>query len=628
MSDAPPPVASGPTVWKLPVKPIINDVVLKSTLIAMVIVLFIAWVLMMLAARKISEAQKNGTWTQKLCGLEYMEAETERYKLAQAYESYSKRLIYAAIAIFMTLGMLGLVIFAGLGLDTSFRMIFLNKAAIQTFLGNDIKMLTTIFTVITGTLLYPLIALGTTWGDLIGERSYAEPATLADAEKVLKEKKNPVLIQATIIGGLFSAILLYIFYTQYAKPSGEVAAAAYSVPSPVLFGGILGLFFIGMGLTIALTKSYTYLNAWFSDYNTKISSLNTNINSLLSDDALKRPTSDYLSDNIKRLNPKADLDLENSLELNYKNEKYAYLFHMDGNEVEFLEKTTITPSYAQAIITELKVDLDRLVDSLESRSKFKANLDTGLLKMLTSISGRAIKPDITVTLLQRVVEDAFRSGNTIVNMPISLNNSIRIMLEGILAPEKPIKVSELRTAIYNEIDTKAKSTPQMGKADMKQAVETRVFAKVFRGITPGPELDNTTLGSTSTDPRRVALLDAFSRNSANGLSEIIISQTLVSYLTDRVAAIITQMDQTNSQQSDLRTKLSELRRFQLGKESNKFIQMVFIWSIILITLFFFGIFHYFYQISPSLVTMFTAGTILVLVFILTFYGWFMGQTMV
>ena len=624
----------GPNVWKLPTKPIINDSVLKTTLIAMVVVLFVAWILMMLAARKISEAQKSGIWTQKLCGLEYMEAETERYKLAQAYESYSKRLIYAAIAIFMTLGMLGLLIFTGLGVEVAFRMIRLNKIVSADILRQfgDKNLLNTLIAIIACTLVYPLITLGTTWGNLIGERSYKEPTTLADAEKVLKDTKNPVLIQTTIIGGLFSAILLYLVYTQYAKSAGDPTIAnlegLYNAPSPALFGGILILFFIGMGLTMALTKSYTYLNAWFSDYNTKVSSLNTNLNSLLSDDALKRPTSDYLSDNIKRYNPKADMDLENALELNYKNDMYAYLLHMDGAEVEFLEKTTITPSYAQAIITELKVDLDRLVDSLEQRTRFKANLDAGLLKMFASLSGRAIKPEITVTLLQRVVEDSFRTGNTILNTPISLNNSIRMMLESILSTEKPIKVSELRNAIYKVIDDKATSTPQLSKADMKRSVETLVFAKVFRGITPGPELDNTVLGSTSTDPRRVALLDAFSSNSANGLSGIIINQTLVSYLTDRVAAIIAQMDQTNSQQSDLRTKLSELRRFQLGKENNKFVQMVFIWSIILITLFAFGVFHYFYEINESLVTIFSAGTILVLVFILTFYGWFMGQTMI
>jgi len=599
----------------------------------MLVILFVAWFLMILSAKKISEAQKNGTWTQKLCGLEYMEAETNRYKLSKVYESYSKRLIYTAIAMFMTLGLIGLIVFTGFGLETIISIIRIGRQDFDTEIaevfGKKSYIVFILCIILTGFLIYTLVPLTNTWKDLIQERSYNEPTSIADAENTIKNKKNPILIQSTVIGGVLSAVLLYIVYTQYAVASKDITSLTLpNAPSPLIFGSILGVFVIGMGLAIGLTKSYTYLNAWFSKYTEEVKSINTDIDSLLSDDALKNQTADYLSDNIKRFNPKADMDIENAIQLNYKDEKYAYLLHMDGSEVEYLEKTTITPNYALAIIEELKVDINRFVDNLELRTKYNTSLDAALLKMFASISGRAIKTEITPALLQTTIETAFKVGGTIPSISISLNNSIRAMLEVLLGQEKPIKVSEIRTAIHNEIDANAVSTQGMSKQAMKTAVETNVLNVIFARIPAGTERDNTLVGPTSTDGRRASIINSFLSSFDHGLQGLTISQKLVPYLTDRVIAIIKEMDQTNTQQTNLRTKLSELRRFQLSKETNSFVNTVFIWSIILISIFAFGIFHYFYQISPSLVTMFTAGTILVLVFILTFYGWFMGQTMV
>lgn len=595
--------------------------VLKGIVLLMGVILIIAWILMMLAAKELSAARKAGTWSRELCGYEYMEAETERYKLAEVYERSAKRLVYAALAIFVMLGVLGMLTMSLYGLEVSIAGYKILNSANPTIGWGTFGLIALAFL----TLLSQSTTLLTAFGLIANEKSYNEAVTVAGANEEIK-KRNPLFIQSVILGTLASAALLFATYNSVAvKDRG--GADLPELPSLNYLMLVVLMFIIGITLSLVLTKYYTRLNAWFSDYDTKTAELNTEIEGLIKNEGDTGITRDYISGNIKRLDPTAPMDLKSTLDVSYGDHLYAYVFHADGDEMSYLDKKTVSTDDAKQIFEVLKMDISSLVPNVDIQKVYKDAIDKAYVAVLASVVSFGTTPTITTALLQTALSDEINKISQTNQYTIKLNSALRYYMNNFLKADTPVKVSELRTEIEKIVDTHAQSTGAMSKSAIITAINTNVIGKVFSSV-KAADLDNTIIGTYSSDPRRQAISDSFVDGTGNGLDDVVLKTTLIEFLKDRVTTIVAQILATTQSKTNVRTKLDTLRNLQLTAEADTFVRAIFIASVVIAVLLAYGVFHYFYQRNPDLVTLGSAGFILVVVFALSFYGWFMGQTII
>lgn len=625
--DAEPDAISVPDPEKTKYMPTKNlwttNKILKGALIFMGILLVIAWILMMLAAKELSAARKAGTWSRELCGYEYMEAETERYKLAAAYQKSAKRLIYAALATFIGLGAIAIATMAFFGAD-----IFVTALRKDNTYNDSTKTSALIW----GSVLFVVLALlaqvGTLtgrFGEILNQKSYNEAITVEGANDEIK-KKNPLLIQSVILGTLASLGLMFLAYNYVATTDKDANGISFpEMPSASYLGLVVLTFVLATTLSLVLTKYYTRLNAWFSDYGTQTNTLNTDLANVMTEEGPTGTTQDYLRRNIKRLDPNADIGVADALTVNYKDLLYAYVFHADGEEMNYLDKKTVRADDAKRIFETLKSELTTLIPNTDIRKEYTDALDAAYVAVLASLTSSVTRPTITTALLQQAVRDALAKVKQ--TTPIKLNAALRYYLSSLLANDAPIKVAELRNYVKTIVETHAESAVRMTHADIMAAIEKNIIGKVVIGVS-GADLDATVIGTSKDDTRRQALLDSFADGRDNGLDDIKLRTTVGAFLADRIGRLVAEVLATTRTKLDFRDKLSALRSSQMTQEADKFIRAIFIASIVIAALFAYGVFHYFYTKAEDFVTLVSAGVILVLVLAMSFYGWFMGQTII
>lgn len=601
-----------------------SNSILKGALILMGVILIIAWILMMFAAKELSGARKAGAWSRELCGYEFMEAETERYKLAEAYQKSAKKLIYAALAMFVGLGALAMLTMTGFSLETF--IVALRKGTTYNVPEKSVPVfLQGIIFVIILMLLSQSTTLITRFGQILNQKSYNEAVTVADANEEIK-KQNPLLIQSVVLGTLTSLGLLFAAYKFVAtEDTGANGISFPKMPSLGYLSLVVLIFIVGGTLSLVLTKYYTLLNAQFSDYNTKTGELNTAIKDILTEEGTMGLTNDYISRNIKRLDPKADVEIADALTVNYPDSLYAYVFHADGDEMNHLDKKTIRADEAKRIFETIKSELNTLIPNVDNRKEYTSAIDSAYVAVLASLSTFVAEPTITESLLKSAIDTPIAKLKT--QTSIKLNDAMRYDLGNILNADDPIKVSSLRESIKKVVETYAQSAVKMTHADMMAAIEEKVIGKVFAGKT-GTDLDNLEIGKFKDDTRRQAILNSFADGRENGLDDVILKTSVSDFIKDRISALVTIILATTETKLDVRTKLRNLRNSQVTQEADTFVRTMFIASVVIAVLFAYGIFHYFYKRAPDLVTLVSAGLILVLVLALSFYGWFMGQTII
>jgi len=630
--------------YKMPVAfKAFKEPLVKWSIRIMACALVVAWIVMMVGAKRLHEARKLGEWKQQECGREYMESETARYEMSKVYESHVRRYIYVALAMFMFLSLSSVLLMALYSIESSivlfkgFNSLKFLPTKTPNIFERPNKMVGITIVGATLALIAQTSTLSGIWGDRMSEKSYTQATTVAQANEDVNKKQMPALIQATVIGTLAMAAIVFVMYNKIFKQEGAFADSAISgavsfIPDALplsYFIKLIFMFVLGLALTMGLVKSYGTLNGHFSEYRTKAGDINTSLTAAAAEKSpTEQPTRDYLLNNIRRIDPKAELSVPSALDTNYSSDYYGYAMHEDGAEVGFLNTNRITVDRAAGTIEAMKDDLAVLVQNADIRASYNKALTNALAKAAANAALLSDKPEIAVASLQKAIASAFAPKAGEKKIPVQLNDALRFEMNNLLkdTATDSIKLESVRNAITALVTDRAQKKANMGTSEIMGIINSGLFASVFPGKT-GADLDNVVL--SREDTKRDSIIDWFKCNSStnNGLCDVILLESLGSYMSTRAASVASKLVTTNEEQNKIRNGMSMLRQNPLDKQADGFIGMVYIWSLILVVLFAYMAFHKIYRSGPELVTIGSVVLILALVLALSFYGWFMGQAM-
>jgi hypothetical protein len=608
---------------------------LKYSIALMVSALVVAWIVMMLGAKRLHEARKLGEWKQQECGQEYMESETARYEMSKVYESHVRRYIYVALAMFMSLSLLSVALMA-IFASESFVLVFFNEKAKLKGVSDSVfskpdKMVGVTIVVATAVLLWQTSEISKIWADRMSEKSYAQATTVAAATEEINEKRMPALIQTSVISAVAMAAIVFVMYNKIfrppvAFPTGLLTSVPDAIPMPYLIV-VIFFFLIGLGLAMGLVKSYGMLNAYFSEYTAKTGEINASLKGVVNDSTMAQQMSDYLLNNIRRIYPKAELNAPNVLSTRYESEYYGYAMHEEGTELKFLNTSRITLVRAQGMIESLKDNLGILVLNNDIREAYKKLLDKAFVKVATSSALLSDKPDVSVGALQLAIAEAFKQVNG-AQIPMPLNDALRFDMYQRLKADAgdDIKLSSLRETIDKFVRDRAQMKPNMGHSEIMSTINAELFAKLFPTL-KGADLDEARI--SREDTKRDSIIEWFKCSASvnNGLCDVILLESLGTYMSTLAKDVSDRLMLADKTQGTIRDGMSTLRQNSLSGKADEFIGMVYIWSLIIAVLFAYLGFHLLYRRNPEWITIGSVVLILGLVLALSFYGWFMGQAM-
>jgi len=613
---------------------------LKYSIALMVSALVVAWIVMMLGAKRLHEARKLGEWKQQECGQEYMESETARYEMSKVYESHVRRYIYVALAMFMSLSLLSVGLMA-IFASESFVLVFFNEKAKLKGVSDSVfdkpsKMVGVTIVVATATLLWQTSEISKIWADRMSEKSYTQATTVAAAAEEINEKRMPALIQTSVISAVAMAAIVFVMYNKIFRPPGAFPEYAGfpeflkfvpdAIPMPYLIV-VIFFFLIGLGLAMGLVKSYGMLNAYFSEYTAKTGEINASLKGIVNDSTMAQQMSDYLLNNIRRIYPKAELNAPNVLSTRYESEYYGYAMHEEGTELKFLNTSRITLVRAQGMIESLKDNLGILVLNNDIREAYKKLLDKAFVKVATSSALLSDKPDVSVGALQLAIAEAFKQVNG-AQIPMPLNDALRFDMYQRLKADAgdDIKLSSLRETIDKFVRDRAQMKPNMGHSEIMSTINAELFAKLFPTL-KGADLDEARI--SREDTKRDSIIEWFKCSASvnNGLCDVILLESLGTYMSTLAKDVSDRLMLADKTQGTIRDGMSTLRQNSLSGKADEFIGMVYVWSLIIAVLFAYLGFHLLYRRNPEWITIGSVVLILGLVLALSFYGWFMGQAM-
>ena len=612
--------------------------VLKYSIVLMVSALIVAWVVMMVGAKRLHEARKLGEWKQQECGQEYMESETARYEMSKVYESDVRRYIYVALTMFMGLSLLSLVLMAFFASESSLLVFFNDKAKLNgikpTVFERPHVLVGATIVIATLTLLWETNELRRIWADRLSEKSYTQATTVAAATQDINEKHMPALIQTTVISAVAMAAIVFVMYNKIFRPPGAFSGfpdtllsfVPDAIPMPYLIV-VIFFFVIGLGLTMGLVKSYGILNAHFSEYNDKTDKINASLKGVVNDSTMSQQMSDYLLNNIRRIYPKAELSAPNVLSTKYESEYYGYAMHEEGTELKFLNTSRITLVRAQGMIESLKDNLGILVLNNDIRNAYKKLLDKAFVKVATSSALLSDKPDVSVGALQLAIAEAFKQVDG-ANIQMPLNDALRFDMYQRLKADSgdDIKLSSLRESIDKFVRDRVQMKPNMGHAEIMSTINAGLIAKLFPTLT-GADLDEALI--SREDTKRDAIIEWFKCTASvnNGLCDVILLESLGTYMSTLAKDVSDRLMLADQTQGNIRDGMSMLRQNSLSGKADDFINTVYLWSLVIALLFAYTGFHLLYRRNPEWITIGSVILILGLVLALSFYGWFMGQVM-
>lgn len=625
--------------YKMPVKFLaFQRPLVKWAIVLMVLSLVVAWIVMIVGAKRLHEARKLGEWKQQECGREYMEAETARYEMSRVYETHVRRYIYVALAMFMFLAMTSLLLMTAFSAESGRTLLKMSKFLPDTGANVFERPGKAISLTVWGAffaLLAQTSTLSGIWGDRMSEKSYTEATTYEAAIKKINTQQMPGLIQGMVIGTLAMIGIVFVMYAKVFKrraafADGVLDFAPYFqfVPdAPPLLSMIVLIFFFvaGLALTMALVKSYGALNARFTEYGTKTDAINDVLRKVAEEPGTKDPARDYLLANIRRVHPDAELSVPSALDNNYGARYYGYAMHEDGTEVGFLNTNRVTLARAEGTIAAIKDYLPVLVLNADLRAAYSRALDGAFAKVAANAKLLSDTPEISIEGLTSAIGDAFRPEDSDARIPVYLNDALRFEMHQLLKADATdeIKVSSVREAIQKFVEDKAQKLPNMGTAEIMGIVNTELFAKTFK--LSGEDLDNAKLAREDT--KRDDIVNWFKCDASrdNGLCRVILLDSLGTYMQGLARVIAERLVKADDSQGKIRDAMSELRTNPLPQEADGFIRIVYVWSLILVVLFAYVGFHLLYRRNPGMVTVASVSIILGLVLVLSFYGWFMGQ---
>ena len=629
--------------YKMPVAfKVLKAPVLKYSIVLMVAALVVAWIVMMVGAKRLHEARKLGEWKQNECGQEYMEAETARYEMSKVYESSVRRYIYVSLTMFMCISLLSVFLMAVFSSESAWA-VFKEFGKLQKLFGpgasvlfeSPDKMVGLAIVVSAGTLIWQTSELSKIWMDRLSEKSYKQATTIAAATEDINQKHMPALIATTVISVIAMAVIVFVMYNKIFKSAGALGDSLKGLlptipdaPPMTSLIIIVVMFAIGLGLAMGLVKSYGLLNAHFSEYKKKTGEINDNLTEIVNESTTSPQISDYLLQNIHRIDPKAELKLPNVLSTNYKSDYYGYAMHEDGTELKFLNTNRVTITRAQGTIEALKDELAVLVQNSDIRNVYKILLDNALAKVAASATLMSDKPEVSINGLQTAITNAFKPKAGEKPIPVYLNDALRFEMHQRLKADASdtINVSSLRAMIDAFVKDRVQMLPNMGYAEIMGIINTELIAKLFPTLT-GADLDNAKIAREDT--KRDAIIEWFKCNASkdNGLCAVILLESLGTYIGNRASAVATSLLVSDAKQAQIRDGMSMLRQNSLSGKADDFINMVYIWSLVIALMFAYIGFHIIYRRNPAMVTIGSVIAILGLVLALSFYGWFMGQAM-
>lgn len=319
-------------------------------LLVMVVLLIAVMLTLMVCAVNLSTAHKKGEMIRESCGMEYLEAETERREVQMAWDGENgvERIFKATLVMF--LGMAGLGLLA-LSMDILFRALSKTGEGVnREFVYKGFKQAGLCIAGIV--IIFSLVTLQTIAGLVMGGKWWQD--TSNDLDGYLKQKVYAPL--TTVIGtaGLASIVGLGIL-----QSNGEDILQEW---------GLLGITVFVLAFLIPLFKQYTYFKFYIEDYKKKGEAVMAAIG------PVEGPVAQYINQN------KADYGKTDG-------EDFTYIMHRDGKEGEFLPLEDLASGVVDAIKGKVKTLLTDLITDPTLRDSLFANFTTNIATASTDLAG-------------------------------------------------------------------------------------------------------------------------------------------------------------------------------------------------------------------------------------------------
>ncbi|MFZ9264583.1 MAG: hypothetical protein ACO222_05430, partial [Polynucleobacter sp.] len=314
------------------------------------VVLIVVMLILMVCSVNLSTAYKKGEMTRESCGMEYLEAETERREIQLAWEGDNgvKKIFTAGLAIFLAIAGIGLVILCidifmtSLKKDGNSNNIYKWSSTRPALILSSFLILSSL-----GTLqAMAILLINGKWWD----------TTTTDLNAYIKQKMYAPLI--TVIGTAGIAIILGLVTI------GQVETQANIVQEWVLAAITLGVLIF----LIPLLKQYTYFKFYIEDYKKKGEAVMTAIGKV------DGQVAQYIKQN------KADYG-------ETAGEDFLYIMHRDGKEGEFLPVQELGKELLTPIKDSVKILLTDLVVDSTLRDSLYANFTTNIATASTDLAG-------------------------------------------------------------------------------------------------------------------------------------------------------------------------------------------------------------------------------------------------
>lgn len=543
-------------------------------------VVLTAWILLIVSAYKLSAAKAYGTRKREACGVEYLEAETARYEIYNAFNGSVRKLFRTSIMMLMTVGLIPLFVAIGVSIFIPWKQ--------QTLKGWKSSFVW-LFPILTGMVATAFLKF---WGSEVKQGKVS--AYLSKFNRPFQQ--NPMMRSVKMLTAFVPILVLLIIGTLLLN--GMQFNLTTDTKSAWL--GILLRYTI---LTIIIGTVLAYVYGDYQTLQTDIAArysqvkarLETVVSSLLGNTDFKR----YLEINVKRYMP----NLENNPNLDsakIKDRLYSFVEHRPGND-------TFGYNSQYIMVNKLKEVFDPFI------------------KGTTSIDDRAA--------LLRLLQLIYTQGSVDDKYLFKVDKLAGWMHE-IFGKDTPVSLGLQKSFGKMVTETNAGITGLTYKS-VNGVVEAYIAAPIDGDGNAISRFD-----SEETKKRLTYLMYEIVHRSEYKESELVSYDTVHFYLdndsviNDEVIANISETITKYEKSPTVDSSVSAFQRaLRMARESEEpmiestdlFLRHMMTVSLILVAAVVYIVFHQMYVANKGAVVLFTSATILFGIFLITWYSWFYAK---
>jgi hypothetical protein len=542
------------------------------------------------AARKIHVAYKTGEMMQQSCGSEYMEIETARYNVNKALNEEVGKQITDSIQVWSTVGLLAIV-----------GILFITAFDTWKARGNKNWILWTTCAVLVLIVAYLGLYIYF-WVNQMGIDKY----TGLKVDFVDTKTSSSIASQLSL--NIPMVVIILAWFAFFYSENGD--NTTFSIKHISL---LCALIIFSLPFIIHTSNKLTSLKAWSASYTTQTATVESILDDTQKDSAdldVKQKVQSMLQQNIKRFD--TGLDGDPRLSDKYKDQFYAYVMHQGGLEGRFLGNSVgITSANVNAIMNILNKRIETLIPQQAANLKAKlADAITATFAEKRSKGSNSLyQMDIENIFNTQITEQynniLFADGlaTALADYKTQHPNALTIaevreFIRGYFFREDVISNGESR--MYNAFiaNENILSYLHYGTATFDfDLVDMNGLIRTITAMQPGTSLKSKNITTTLLEDLKHAL-------------KIQTSDMLKS---------------TDSTQSQFVTAMRGMRKARIDSEANKFVQSVFWLSIVFLAVVLFVGYHLLYIYNKETMNIAMSILVLALIFIFSWYGWFMGK---